>query len=163
MMKRFAFVIIAALLCAGLAACGSSSSSKTESSSNADSAVKSAEQENAETVLADTDDMRIVLKSIEETAGIQGATLYLEWENKTDYDVTVYPENGTANGYSITIMSGIPTDMKAHGKSKNPLILSYAQFDAQSVDDVQSFSFDAVMRDGDFNEVARAAVKYAKD
>ena len=152
-------VVLAVVLCLGLCACKSSGASKSGDAGESVSS-ESAASESSEVVLADTDELKVVLLGIEETQGIQGATLYLDWENKTDYDVTMYPEDGTANGYSIMIMSGVPTDMKAHGKSKNPLILSYAQFDAQSVDDVHSFSFDAVMRGDGVGEIARAHIEH---
>ena len=153
-MKKRAIIALAlvALVCAAIGGCSSQGGEPGSPSG-------SAEAGSSDITLADTDELSVVYKGIEETPSIEAATLHLEWENRTDTKVTVRAENGTANGRSITIMSAIPTTMTAHGKSYNSLILSYAQFDAQSIEDVLSFSFDAVMRDDDSNEIARIPIR----
>lgn len=127
-----------------------------------DAGVSEAQQESGEDagkVLYDGEGMKVTYMRIEDTPGLEAATLYLEVENKTGEKVTAGPEIGSVdvNGYSITTMGGaIAVD--PGNKSVAAIILGYKQFDATSVDGIKSISMNFELINSSMDVAAEAPI-----
>ena len=115
--------------------------------------------EDAGKVLYDGDDMKVTYLRLEDTPGLEAATLYLEVENKTSEKVTAGPEIGSVdvNGYNITTMGGAIA-IDPGNKSVAGIILGYKQFDATSVEGVKSISMNLQLINGSIDVVAEAPI-----
>lgn len=124
-----------------------------------DGATDGAASEASGTVLYDGDDMRVTYLRLEDTPGLEAATLYLEVENKTSEKVTAGPEIGSVdvNGYNITTMGGAIA-IDPGNKSVAGIILGYKQFDATSVEGIKSISMNLQLLNESIDVVAEAPI-----
>lgn len=113
----------------------------------------------AGTVLYDGEGMKVTYLRLEDTPGLEAATLYLEVENKTSEKVTAGPEIGSVdvNGYNITTMGGAIA-IDPGNKSVAGIILGYKQFDATSVDGIKSISMNFELINSSMDVVAEAPI-----
>ena len=118
-----------------------------------------AASESSGTVLYDGDDMKVTYLRLEDTPGLEAATLYLEVENKTSEKVTAGPEIGSVdvNGYNITTMGGAIA-IDPGNKSVASIILGYKQFDATSVEGIESISMNLQLLNESIDVVAEAPI-----
>lgn len=135
------------------------SGSQSAASSSDDGAADSSQQESSGTVLYDGDDMKIAFLRIEETPGLEAATLYFEVENKTADQVMAGPELGSVdvNGYNITSLGGA-ISINPGNKAMAPIILGYKQFDATSIEGVKSVSMNMQLINDSLDVVAEAPI-----
>lgn len=111
------------------------------------------------TVLYDGEDMKVTYMRLEDSPGLEAATLYLEVENKTNEKVTAAPEIGSVdvNGYNVTTMGGAIA-IDPGNKSVASIILGYKQFDATSVEGIKSISMNLQLLNESIDVVAEAPI-----
>lgn len=116
-------------------------------------------QDASGTVLYDGESMKVTYLRLEEAAGLEAATLYLEVENKTGEKVMAGPEIGTVdvNGYNVTSMGGALA-VDPGNKAVAGVILGYKQFDATSVDGIKSISMNFQLINDSMDVVAEAPI-----
>lgn len=125
-MKKFLFLVLAAILVITLVACDSSSSNVVQTPSDVVSANNGAEDPQteqpealeatiSETVLVDEAGVKITAKSLD-TDGIFGPEIKLLIENNSGKDLTFQSRNTSVNGYMVETMMSVDV---VNGKSAN--------------------------------------------
>lgn len=116
-----------------------------------DGATDGAASEASGTVLYDGDDMKVTYLGLEEAPGVEAANLVLEVENKTGKRAMLMTdaESSSVNGYNILMMQGMPTYIDAGNKGRAAIVLTYQQFGAAGIGDIEEVYMDLELVDAD--------------
>ena len=96
------------------------------------------------------------VKMIEEES-IQGmGYIAVDFENKSEKEITIYPKDSAVDDVMVQYMSGIPGTMTAGKKFHQNWFFSLENAGIESVDDVDSLSFSLWIVDADMNTLAES-------
>lgn len=116
-----------------------------------DGATDGGASEASGTVLYDGDDMKVTYIGLDEAPGVEAANLVLEVENKTGKRAMLMTdaESSSVNGYNILMMQGMPTYIDAGNKGRAAIVLTYQQFGAEGIGDIEEVYMDLELVDAD--------------
>lgn len=165
-MKKILAIILTAILCASLVACGSQSTSNesknTNSNTNTGNVVEEttpSQQEQVvsedkkqgdlpssieETVIYDKDGVKVTAKEIDHS-GFMGPEIKMLFENNSSKDVTIQTRNCVINGYMINTMMSV--DVAAGKKANDGLTLMESDLQEAGIGKFIDISFDLAIID----------------
>lgn len=135
-----------------LVACGDTGTTQLESNTESKSETQDSSDASADKVICDDSFIKVTYNSLKTMPGMEGQ-IYLNctYENKTDKTVTVYPTESYVNDTQVTMVSGVPTTMKASGKSNNAISFNGQPLGITDTDDVQKVEMKFMVVDEDNN------------
>lgn len=139
-MKKLLSLFLAALLLLSLAACGGTpaSPSGVVSGNSGTGSQAPAEASVAETVLVDTEGIKITAKGLEND-GLFGSSLKLLIENNSGKDLTVQARNASVNGYMVETM--LSADVVNGKKANDTLTFSSSSLEAAGIKAIADMEF----------------------
>jgi hypothetical protein len=106
-------------------------------------------------LLSDSNGLKVSLVKVYEEPTIQGVCyLQLLVENKTNKNVTIYPQDSYVNDMQVMIGSGIPMEIAPGKKSMNPFFFSYTNVGITRISQITSIETKLRAVDDNFNTVA---------
>ena len=139
-----ASVAIAALMQTGLAFLFPRPQPTESLTQAADRVRELSEGQNA--VLYDGEEAKISFRRLYEVDFVTGECyLQLKVENRTGENAVLHVANATANGSSITAVSGLSNIIRAGEIVSTPLVLSYGNSGIQSLDDINTVSLELIL------------------
>jgi len=124
-------------------------------STDTEAAVSGAASEStADVVIYEDDTFKAIYKGLTEYSSIP-ETVYIvvQLENKTDGEITVYPDKVSVNDMSLTLMSGTPATMQGGKKFNQSWFFTYSNAGIQSLDDIKSIDMAFYVVDESFNTI----------
>lgn len=117
-------------------------------------ASSAASESAADVVIYEDDTFKVTYQGLVEYPSISD-TVYIvaQIENKTDGEITVYPDKVSVNDMSLTLMSGMPATMQGGKKFNQSWFFTYANADIQSLDDVKTIDMAFRVDDENFSTI----------
>lgn len=139
-MKKVLSLFLATLLLLSLAACGGTptSPSGVVSGNSGAGSQAPAEASVAETILVDTEGIKITAKGLEND-GLFGSSLKLLIENNSGKDLTVQARNASVNGYMVETM--LSADVVNGKKANDTLTFSNSSLEAAGIKAIADMEF----------------------